>query len=200
MLFGPSPTPIPPRIWTFITVTCIDLASWNSNFYRYSRVLEPPSEDSLEFRQVYLRYQHMHCNVTFEIDDSGISMNEFTYSDVYPYARELSATNPTPTATNTLCIRTYSERQGNSCFTLAFGQCFWWNLVVIPWARSLLDRLMCLLQVIPMAVFGFSITVFTKDPIGFSDVQWCTTFIATCNKGWKDLDRYATRVFYVSEI
>ena len=119
-------------------VTCIDLASWNSNFYRYSRVFQSPSEGSLQFRQVYLRYQDIDCNVTFEIDDSGITGNGFTRSAVYPFelARHTSTrpavTGLVLTATNTLCITTYSERQGNGRFTLAFGQCFgqdWIHLI-----------------------------------------------------------------------
>ena len=90
----------------------------------------------------------------FEIDDSGITVNEFTYSDVYPCAREastLSDTNPAPTATNTLCIRTHSERQGNGCFTLAFGQCFgedWIQEILWSWGQIILyPRLMCILEI-----------------------------------------------------
>ena len=97
----------------------------------------------------------MHCNVTFEIDDSDpITVNEFTYSDVYPCAREastLSDTNPAPTATNTLCIRTHSERQGNGCFTLALGQCFgedWIQEIWWLWGQIILyPRLMCILEI-----------------------------------------------------
>ena len=100
----------------------IDLALWDSNYYRYSELDRSLLEDSPQFRQVYLRYQEMPCNVTFEIDDSAITENGFACSAVYP--EELTGNTLTLTPARPLCIRTYSERQGNSRFAVAFGQFF----------------------------------------------------------------------------
>ena len=108
----------------------INLALWKSNYYRYSRVYASPS-DSLQFRQVYLRYEDMPCNVTFEIDDSAITENGFTRFDAHP--SELPGNTLTPT--NPLCIKNYLETRGNRRFSAAFGQCFgqdWVHLVNNP--------------------------------------------------------------------
>ena len=42
------------------------------------------TEDALEFRQIYLRYQDIHLDVAFETDDDAIAENSFTYCDVSP--------------------------------------------------------------------------------------------------------------------
>ena len=111
----------------------IDLVLWNSNYYRYSTLVGATSEGSLELRQVYLRYQDMACNVTFEIDDSATTENGFTCSNKYP--PQPTENTLALTSTSPLCIRTYSEKQGNSRFAVAFGQCFgqdWIHLIDDP--------------------------------------------------------------------
>ena len=115
-------------------LVAIRLAMWNSNFYRYS-FSHAAKLHSLQFRQVYLRYQDMPCNVTFEIDDSAITENGFTCSDVYPKGlteNTLKLTDANPLG---LCIKTYSERRGNGRLAVAFGQCFgqdWIHLISNP--------------------------------------------------------------------
>ena len=108
----------------------INLALWKSNYYRYSRVYASPS-DSLHFRQVYLRYEDMPCNVKFEIDDSALTEHGFTRFDAYPS----EPTGNILTPTNPLCIKNYFETRGNRRFSAAFGQCFgqdWIHLVNNP--------------------------------------------------------------------
>ena len=111
----------------------IDLVLWNSNYYRYSTLIGSTSENFPQLRQVYLRYQDMACNITFEIDDSAITENGFTCSDNYP--PRPTGNTLALTAADPLCIRTYSERQGNSRFAVAFGQCIgqdWIHLINDP--------------------------------------------------------------------
>ena len=114
-------------------VVTIELVLWKCNYYRCLgmsgralRVLRKVSQ----FRQVYLRYQDIpSCNVTFEIDDSGVTENGFT---------EATATKDTATLTltaNRHHIRVYFERRGSGRFAVIFGQCFgqdWIRLVNNP--------------------------------------------------------------------
>ena len=58
----------------------INLSLWDSNYHRSG---QPPFRagglDTLQFRQVYLRYQDTsYRNVEFEIDDNAITENGFT--------------------------------------------------------------------------------------------------------------------------
>ena len=108
----------------------IDLTLWTSNYYRHSSVDGSPKGDSLQLRRIYLRYQDMPCNVSFEIDDSAITENGFACCNTYP--SKLTESTLTLTDANPLCVKTYSERQGNSRFAVAFGQCFgldWVHLI-----------------------------------------------------------------------
>ena len=117
----------------FGSLVTIGLASWDSNCYRYPEVPASYLEGSLQFRQVYLRYQDIPCNITFEVDDSGITENGFICSEVSP--SEHRGNTPTLTATSPVCIRTYSECQGNGHFAMAFGQCFgqdWIHMINTP--------------------------------------------------------------------
>ena len=82
-------------------------------------MFEPPLENFIQFCQVYLRYQDIPCNVTFEIDDSAIIENGFTCSEL-----QLTGTEFTLTVTDTFRIQTYFERQDNGRFVVVFGQCF----------------------------------------------------------------------------
>ena len=108
----------------FHSPVIINLALWNSNYYRYSSsVSQFPTEQKLEFRQLYLRYQGaQYRNATFEIDDSAIVENGLTCSNVYP--PELTGNALTLTGANPFCIRVYSDSQTNCRFAVAFGQCF----------------------------------------------------------------------------
>jgi len=96
----------------------INLASWNHNYYRYFSLLRDVAvEPTVRFRQVYLRYQDTHRDVTFEIDDSAIIENDFTLPDMNPSdltRNMLTLTGASP------CVRVYSD--GQASFAVAFGQ------------------------------------------------------------------------------
>ena len=102
----------------------IDLVSYESNYYRCpSRWCASPFgwDSPVKFRQVYLRYQDSpNHTTTFDIDDSGIIENGFTRSDVYP--KNLTGNTFTVTNANPVCVKTYSEKQGNSRFKVTFAQ------------------------------------------------------------------------------
>ena len=104
------------------SLVTIDLALWNSNYYRYSTLPHSSPGASPQFRQVYLRYQDISCNITFEIDDNAVTKNGFICLDEYP--SKITENTLTLTTTSPLYTRTYSERQGNGRFAVAFGQCF----------------------------------------------------------------------------
>ena len=104
------------------SLVSINLALWNSNYYRY-----PPTRDAVleappaEFHQVYLRYQDtLNHAVTFDIDDSGVMENGFTSWNVDP--KNLTRNTFTLTNINPLCVKSYFEKRGGSHFNIAFGQ------------------------------------------------------------------------------
>ncbi|KAL4074495.1 heterokaryon incompatibility protein-domain-containing protein [Scleroderma yunnanense] len=102
----------------------IDLALWKSNYYRYSTsrsgILE---ERTLRFHQLYLGYQDtLHHNTTFEIDDSGITGNGFTYRGTYP--SEFTGNTLTLTSTDRYCVKFYFNIQAGCHLAVGFGQCF----------------------------------------------------------------------------
>lgn len=102
----------------------INVALWNSNYYRYSAWLSPcPTEEALHFRQVYFRYQDTYHDVTFAIDDGAIAENGFTCCDVYP-SKQLTGNMLTLTGASPLCVRVYSDRESNCRFALTLGQWF----------------------------------------------------------------------------
>ena len=112
--FGPSRPPV-----------VINLALWKSNYCRYFTSLYTgfPMQRTLQFRQLYLRYQDTPSrNATFDIDDSSITENGFTYSGTYP--SKLTRDTVSLTNTDPLCIRVYSDSQANRRFAVGFGQCF----------------------------------------------------------------------------
>ena len=126
----------------------INLVLWNSNYYRYSGVY-PSGEGPLQFRQVYLRYEDIpSCNVTFEIDDGAIA-EEFGCCHTYP--SKLTPNTITLTNANSLSVKTYSERQGDGRFAVAFGQCFgldWVYMInYLPGEFDCLDELQLLVKV-----------------------------------------------------
>ena len=121
----------------------INMAVRNYNYLRYFLPLEEvPTGQSLQFRQVYLRYHpDAFRDVTFDIDDTAITENGFTNCHTYP-----SDTGNTImlTSTSPLCTKSYAETAGNSRFSVAFGQFFgldWVHLINRPPKRfSTLDE------------------------------------------------------------
>ena len=100
----------------------INLALWNSNYYRFTSLCAP-TERTLQFRQVYARYQDTpHHDVTLKIDDSAIIENGFTCCDMHP--PELTGNTLTLIGIRSPCVRVYSHSQTNCCFAVTFGQCF----------------------------------------------------------------------------
>ena len=108
----------------------IDLALWESNYYRYTSRFRHET-GRLQIRHVYLRYQGTpHCNSTFEIDDSAILKEGFS-SDLVTYPVELMTGNMiTLSATDPLCIKRYSCSQQDD-FAVGFGQCFGQNWIYV---------------------------------------------------------------------
>ena len=119
----------------------ISLALWNSNYYRYSSTGFLPTEQPLEFRQVYLRYQDTCHGITFEIDDNAVT-EHFTCCDTYP--SKFTGKMLTLTGASRPCVKVYSERQGSGRFAVSFGQCFgqdWLHLINDPsWQYSWPDE------------------------------------------------------------
>ena len=121
----------------------INMAVRNYNFLRYFLPLEElPTGQSLQFRQVYLRFHlDVFRDVTFDIDDRAIIKNGFSHCHTYP-----SHTGNTImlTSTSPLCTKSYAETAGNSRFSVAFGQFFgldWVHLINRPPKRfSSLDE------------------------------------------------------------
>ena len=110
---------LPCRYYSSGPPVSINLALWNSNYYRYSSsVSQRLGARVLQFHQVYLAYQDTYGDVTFEIDDSVIIENGFTCCDVYP--QEHSETVLTLTGANPFCARVYSD--GNASFVVECGQ------------------------------------------------------------------------------
>ena len=101
---------------------CIVLALWRSNYYRHYFPEGLPTEQNLQFRQIYLRYQDTFPGVTFEIDDSKIVENGFTSPRKYP--SKFKGNKFTVTGSSPLCARAYSSNHHDCHFTVAFGQCF----------------------------------------------------------------------------
>ncbi|KIM59625.1 hypothetical protein SCLCIDRAFT_1217575 [Scleroderma citrinum Foug A] len=102
----------------------INLTLWESNYYRSP---QPPFRagalDTLQFRQVYLRYQDTsYRNAEFEIDDSAIIENGFTHSSTYP--AKFAGNTFTLTSTDPLCVKVYSNDHIDHRFAVGFGQCF----------------------------------------------------------------------------
>jgi len=99
----------------------IDLALWESNYYRYPHDQFP--EGPPQLRQVYLRYQDPpHSNTTFEVDDSALAENGFTCCDAYP--EEFTGNTLTLTNTDLLCIKVYSDSSTKHRFVVGLGQSF----------------------------------------------------------------------------
>jgi len=100
----------------------INLYLRESNYYRCAELDSFP-ESTFQFRQVYLRYQDtFHRNAAFEIDDSAITRNGFTYQCAYP--AKFTGNTFILTSTNPLCIKVYSNDETGDYFAVGFGQFF----------------------------------------------------------------------------
>ena len=118
----------------------IDLAQWESNYYRLSGSLRHEWGPQLELRQVYLRYQDtLHFNSTFEFDDSAIVKEGFTCSSTYP-EEIITGNTATLSITDPLWVKSYSCGQGYH-FAVGFGHWFGKSTIqvvskesgMIPW-------------------------------------------------------------------
>ncbi|KAL4065644.1 heterokaryon incompatibility protein-domain-containing protein [Scleroderma yunnanense] len=108
---------LPCRFNPFNPPVTITLALWNSNFYRYN-ALEWASGKTVRICQIYLRYQDIHRNVTFQIDGSTMARNGLTR-----YSSPQETTTFTSTSTELLCVQTYSDSAGYR-IAVGVGQCF----------------------------------------------------------------------------
>ena len=116
---------LPCRSGTSSSPVTIDLALWESNYYRYftSRSAGSPAEPTLQFHQVYLRYQDTpHHNAVFEIDDSAVTDNDFTYCGTFPL--QLAEKRLTLTSNIAPQIFIYSDSHTHRHFAVGLGQCF----------------------------------------------------------------------------
>jgi len=99
----------------------IDLCLMESNYYRCHAKPDSYPEGTFQFRQVYLRYQDtFHRNAAFDIDDNAITENGFTYDGAYP--TKFTGNMFTPTITDPLRVKVYSNNQTGHCFAVGFGQ------------------------------------------------------------------------------
>jgi len=104
----------------------IDLALWESNYYRFSGSMHEGGR--LQLCHVYLRYQDTpNRNSTFEIDDSTLHKEGFSPSTTWP-KRLITGNMVTLSTTDPLCIKRYSCRQ-DYYFAVGFGQCFGQNWI-----------------------------------------------------------------------
>ncbi|KAL4078710.1 heterokaryon incompatibility protein-domain-containing protein [Scleroderma yunnanense] len=98
----------------------------NSNYYRYyemkNRQGDYPTSGTLQFRQVYLKYQDTHPDVAFEIDDSAIIENGFTHCSTYP--SEPPGNPFTLTNTDPSCIKVYTHDRDGCRLGVGVGQYF----------------------------------------------------------------------------
>jgi len=107
----------------------IDLALWESNYYRYPGSIQYKRE-RLQLRHVYLRYQDtpLCLNSTFEIDNSAILLEDVISSAVYP-VELMTGNTVTLNITDPLCIKRYSCEKECYEFAVGFGQCFGQNWI-----------------------------------------------------------------------
>ena len=101
----------------------IDVALWESNYYRYPGSMYRGQSGRLQLRRVYLRYQDTpRCNTTFEINDSAIHEKGFTFSDTWSDGL-ITANTVTMGTTDPLWVKVYSCHRKYQ-FAVGFGQCF----------------------------------------------------------------------------
>ena len=100
----------------------INLCLRESNYYRYTWLTSRP-EGTFQFRQIYLRYQDTsYRKATFEIDDSAITENGFTYRGACP--AKFTGNTLMLTSTDPLCVKVYFNDETCDCFAVGFGQLF----------------------------------------------------------------------------
>ena len=104
----------------------IDLALWESNYYRFSGSLPDKWSPHLQLHQVYLRYQGTPvCNSTFEINDSAIRDGQKGFTSA-TYPEEIITGNTiTLGTTDPFCVIGYScEKEYHFAVELGhwFGQ------------------------------------------------------------------------------
>ncbi|KAL4067442.1 heterokaryon incompatibility protein-domain-containing protein [Scleroderma yunnanense] len=113
----------------------INLALWDSNYYRYFTSNGIPTEPTLQFRQLYLRYQDkQHRDTTFEFDDRAVTENGLTYCGTYP--SRLTGNTLIVTSTDPLYVKVYSDRQADCRFAVGFGQCFGQDWIHFDYEKS----------------------------------------------------------------
>jgi len=130
---------LPCRFRPMCPPVTVDLVLWETNYYR---CLYPAmySEEPLQFRQVYLRYQDPpHRNTTFEVDDSALTEHGFTCCEAYP--KKFSGHTLTLTSTDPVGIKVYFDSLTDHRFVVGLGQFFgkdWIHVVSdttprLPW-------------------------------------------------------------------
>ena len=116
----------------------ISLCLRESNYYRCAELFSRP-EGTLQFRQVYLRYQDTsHRNATFEIDDSAVTKDGFVCFNTLP--RNFTGNTFILTSTVPLCVKAYSNDLTGDYFAVGFGQVFgkdWIHVESDPWDSPL---------------------------------------------------------------
>jgi len=120
----------------------INLCLRESNYYRCAELDSYPEPGTLQFRQVYLRYQDTsHCNAAFEIDDNAITENGFTCSGAYP--AKFTGNSFILTSTDPLCVKFYSNNETGHCFVIGFGQFFGKDWIHVESASPFLWESVC---------------------------------------------------------
>ena len=105
----------------------INLASWESNYYRYPGSFHYQGGHP-QLRQVYLRYQDtLQCNSTFEIDDSTVHKEGFAFSATWP-GETITGNTVTLSTTDPVCFKRYSYDYRYH-FAVGFGECFGQNWI-----------------------------------------------------------------------
>ncbi|KAL4070155.1 heterokaryon incompatibility protein-domain-containing protein [Scleroderma yunnanense] len=116
------------KAWLPLTIT---LALWNSDYHRY-HTPEQGSWKNLQLREVYLRYQDINRDITFEIDDNAITRNGFTCHSFPQQGRTFTFTS---TGTDPLCVKAYSDHTGRS-IAVGVGQCFGQDWILVSGKES----------------------------------------------------------------
>ena len=108
----------------------IDLALWESNYYRCPGSLRDDT-GCLRLRHIYLSYQDTPRRNSFEIDDSAILKEGFTSSATCPEGL-IAGNTVTLSITDPLCIISYSSGRQKCHFAVSFGHLFDQNWIHVP--------------------------------------------------------------------
>ena len=110
----------------------INLTRWESNYYRHAGSIPYEEVPSL---QLHIRYQDtLHCNSTFEIDDSAIFQEGFSSSATLPQ-QSTTGNTVTLSTTDPLCVKRYSCKKEYD-FAVGFGQCIGQNWTHVVCQKS----------------------------------------------------------------